>query len=236
MLSLSAMYSQIDEFMGINSDDTVFDKRFYYDIIIATLEQDLRNEYNRTRTFNEFTIQTLNCVEVEIVDSSTCCDGLLPTGCKVLRTKNQLPTPVEFHQRDGIISIRPNDVLSKNIIYTNIDRIPYIKSDGINNTQLYAFIWDKYLYLYSTNPKYYLIESISLRGLFVDPVKAAESGCSGSHCMDDNTPFPISLWMWESLTRPKVLQKLLGKKYIEKDETNNSKDDQIQNLQMKNKQ
>lgn len=224
MATLRMLMSELDEFLAINSDDTVFDYRFYYQQIIQQRELSLRNEYNRGRVVHENVSQVLNCVPVEIVDGSLCCNGAL-TGCKLLRTVEEFPNTIELHQQNGILSIKPNTIFGKSIPLISPDRIPYLKPDSINNNLIYAFFWDKYLYLYSLNSKFLLIDSISVMAIFTDPIKAAEKRCSGNFCMTEDSEFPLNLWMWQSLVKPAILNNLMPKQMRQKDETNNSKDD-----------
>jgi hypothetical protein len=224
-MTLREIYSDFDESLNINGDDTIFDYRYYYRLLINQREIDLRQEYNRARTFNKFTLEYLNCFPMEIADTSTCCSDLFSTGCKILKSVNELPTPIEFHQQDGIRSIRPNNILAKPVTLIDSERVPYIVDDGINSNQIYAFIWNKYLYLYSLNKNYLLIDSVTIYGLFVDPVLASELGCSEGHCLTEDMEFPIPVWLYEQRTKPQILAKLLAKQYKQKDETNNSQDD-----------
>ena len=227
MLTLNKLYSQLEELLQINADDSSFDRRLFYDLICQARAVDIRNEYNKLRTFNPVVIQSLNCVELEIVDASLCCSGLI-TGCNVLRTKQQLPELIEFHQQSAIRSIKPNSIFGKNINLVEADRIPYLKTkDGINDNMIYAFIFNNYLYLYSLNEKYLLIDSITVSGIFTDPVVAAEFGCSSGNCLTDHDSFPIAQWMWESTTRVKVLNNLSIKFRTKPDLTNNALDDQL---------
>lgn len=225
-LTLNQLYSQIELELGINSDDANFSRRFIYDLIINTRSIDLRNEYNRSRTMGQENLQVIPCIELELVDSSTCCGDLL-TGCKVLRTVLPFPPTIEFHNREGIENIRLNNVLGKDIIYLDATRVPYVGSSTFANNMIFAFRWNEHLYIYSKNEKYQLVDSITVRGLFIDPVAAAKVGCNdnGSNCLTEEDSFPIATWIWESLTKPKIVQKLMGTQYLPIDNSNNAKDD-----------
>ena len=225
-LTLRDLYSQLDEELQINSDDSVFDYRYYYDIIKQVREIDIRNEYNRNRSINEAVIQVLPCVEMIVVDATTCPCGDFPTDCKILRSKYKMPTAIEFYQSDGFLTFKPNKVLSKTFTYVKADRIPYITNDEVGKNTVYVFLWDGYLYAYSFNDKYLLIEAITIRVIAVDPLAASEIGCKENEkCMTEDDPFPIASWMWQSTTKPKVLQILMAKQFMPRDENNNAKDD-----------
>jgi hypothetical protein len=226
-MNLNQMYSQIEEELQVNSDDSIYDFRFYYDLIINTREAALRNEYNRLRTFDAAVLQTLPCVELEIVDSNICCDAVI-TNCNLLRTKHKLPRSIELHQQSSIRNIRPNNLLGKTINLIDSSRIGYLRKDGVVDNQIFAFIYNDYLYLYSLDKKYLLIDSVTIQGVFSDPLSASEIGCGSNKCITEDDEFPLTLWMWETLVKPIIVQKLLAKQVKPQDNQNNAKDDKTE--------
>lgn len=223
------MIGQLEEALGINSDDSVFDYRLYQDLINQQRVVDIRNEYNRVRTIPDSITQSIPCFEMEIVDATTCCGEVL-SGCKILRSKVPLPIPIDFHQTDGILFIKPNKITSKPTIYVSIDRIPYISEDSLTANLLYSFIYNGYLYLYSKNSKYLLIDSVTIYGIFTDPFEAGKLGCHGEGCFDYSSEYPLSDWMWQTLTKPNVMANLMAKQFIKLDEDNNAKDDKTEQI------
>jgi hypothetical protein len=232
-LTLNKMFSQLDEEMQINSDDSVFDRRFYLDLIEQTRAVDLKNEYNRLRSVHPSIKQHI-CVPLELVDSYTCCDEVV-SGCKVLRSTFPLPDTIELHQKDGIISIKPPLIVSKNINYVPYNRVASLGYDSVTSKLLYSFLYDGYLYLYSKEEKYKLIDKVVVTAIFSNPYAASQVSCDGADCLTYDDNYPLVEWMWESLTKPKLIQKLLAKQFLPKDENNNAQDDKTLLIQAKGK-
>lgn len=215
---------QVFENLNINSDDNVIDERLIIDLINNNFSVAKRNEYNRLRSIDDSAYQIIPCFEMEIVEANLCC-GELITGCKILRSKERLPDVIELHQKDGIDFIKPNLLTAPNINYVTIDRIPYIKSDTISARLLYAFILDSYLYLYSANENYLLIDSVLIRAMFTDPFLAGSVGCNADSCFNLDSTYPGSEWMWQTLVKPQVINELMNRHMLARDNEPNGKDE-----------
>ena len=95
MLSLEDLQAQIDEALQINSIESSYSYEFYTDLINEQRSLWLRNEYNKNRSIDPYVIQTLPCLELELVDPIQCCVPV-PAGCKVLRSKKKIPNTIEL--------------------------------------------------------------------------------------------------------------------------------------------
>lgn len=227
------MFGQLDIAMSINSDDSKFDYLYYLDLIEQNRAVDLRNEYNKLRSIHSSVVQKL-CLEIEIVDSYICCDGLF-TGCTLMKTKVKVPDTIELHQKDGIINVMPPDIKAASFIYTTMDRAKDVGNTLISANLIYAFTYDGYIWITSKKPNYKLIDKIIIQAVFTNPYKAGQLDCN--HCMTYDDNYPLTEWMWQSLTKGKVLQELIGSQYMPQDEVNNAKDDKTDlNINNKNKQ
>jgi len=217
------LIGQVMESLSINSDDSTIDERLILDLIAQNRSNALRNEYNRMRSVDSTNLQVIPCFELELVDSTTCCGDVI-TGCKILKSVEPLPNAIELHLKDGIQDIKPNKITAPNINYVSVDKIPYVSSDTISSKLLYAFIWNQYLYLYSTNDKYMLIESVTIRGMFEDPFLAGSVGCNADSCFNLDSQYPLEGWMWQTLVKPQVINELLARHTLPRDNDSDSKD------------
>ncbi len=221
MSTLRQYISQLNEALQINNDDSTFDTRYLIDLIEQQFQVDKRNEYNRTRSFDD-TVFQIYCVDMEIVDASACCGEVL-TDCKILRSVSKIPDTIELHHADGIQSIRTSGIINKPVNYINVEKIPFIGHDEITNKLLYAFMWNGYLYLYSKNSKYLLIDKTVIRAMFAKPYTVGQLECEDD-CFTLDSPYPASDWMWQTLTKPNVLKELMLKQSNQIDTDNDAKD------------
>lgn len=229
MLSLNDLHSQIDEDLSINSIESQFSKEFYTDLINASREVSIRNEYNKNRSIDPYIIQDLNCVELELADPIQCCPDLnVPTGCKLLRTVLEIPNTIEFHFEKGIVNIGSPDIRIASIPLIEYSRIPFIGHGRTTLNRVYAFLYMRRIYLISRDSSFLLSRRINIRGIFSDPTElGAFTNCSGESCWNLNSPYPLNLWMWQTLVKPFVLQELLTKFKFDVDDSNNADDDKI---------
>lgn len=225
MLPLVDLHSQLDEALNITNSDSIFDTRYYTDLINEQRSLFIRNEYNRTREIDP-NVQQSYCEELELVSADNCPCTTIPIGCKILRTKNKVPNTIEFHHSKGITSVGPVVITAKRFNLIDYDRVPFVGEGRTTKNTIYAFLYDQYIYVISKDSMVSLIKKITIRGIFEDPTAIAEFlACSENNiCWTPNDPYPINQWMWAYL-KEQVLQQLLRKRSIPQDDSNNSQDD-----------
>lgn len=224
MLTLNQMISQVQEALNLNSDDSNISDRYLIDLINQARAFHLRNELNKFRTADDTVIQNLPCVDLEITNATLIPGLTLPTGCKLLKSKERIPDTVELHHTDGIVSVGSVQFLEIPFSYVDFKKIPYINYSRFTKNVVYSFLLDGYLYLYSVgNNKYALMETVMVRGIFEDPTQAA-SFCDldGQPCFNYDSPYPIQSWMFETLVKPQVLQQLTIKLQAPLDDDNDA--------------
>lgn len=227
MESLATLHSQLDEALNVNNIDTVFSFLYYTDLINAQRELWLRNEYNKNRSIDPDIIQEIPCLEMELVNSSNCCITV-PDDCKILKSTQPFPNTIEFYFSKGIVSVGPVTITEKRYTIIDYNRVPYIGNGRFNQNTIYAFLYDKYLYIVSKNPFHKLIKYINVRGLFTDPTSLSNIlNCEGRPCWTPNDIYPINLWMWEYI-KPLIVQQLMQKQTVPLDDANNTKDDKTE--------
>lgn len=229
MLTLNQILGQLHESFNIDSDDTIFSDRYLIDLVNQARAVFLRQDLNKGRTADPTIIQELPCVELEIVDAVLCSGLDFPGGCKLLRSKAKIPDTIELHHNDGILSVRPVQLLSSPFSYVDYKRIPYIKYSRFGGNMIYGFLLDGYMYVYSPcNTKYLMLETIHIRGIFEDPTEAGNFlNETGEPCFTKDSPYPIATWMFESAVKPHVLQQMAFKLQIPDDKDNNADDDSL---------
>jgi hypothetical protein len=223
MLSMVDLRAQLDESLAINSVESSFSYEFYTDLINEQRALFLRNEYNKNRSIDPYVIQTLKCVAMELVSPIDCCIAV-PSDCKIIRSVNEIPNTIELYYTKGISSVGPVDITLPRYILIDFSRVPYAGNGRSNRNAIYAFLYNKHLYLISKNPNVNLISNITISGIFEDPTSLGDFiDCSGNTCYSNDDPYPINLWMW-AYVKSLVLQQLMQKGMFTPDDSNNAED------------
>lgn len=237
MLRIDQIVSQYEEALDITTADTDFTYDYYLDLTNQQRALHIRNEQNkRSRTFDDTIIQTIGCLPMKVVSSVMCCGQEL-LDCVILRSVDKLPDTVEFHDKDGIISVGSPQLAHIRMNHVEYQTIPYRGSTRISAKEIFSFLMDGYLYLYSKRTDVLAIRYLMVRGVFEDPLALSAFQCSETDetaCFNKITSeYPISSWMWESLVKPSVLQQLMRELGIPKDTSNDNRDreDEPQNAQ-----
>ena len=225
MLSLDDLHGQIDEALAINSVESSYSYEYFTDLINAQRSLWLRNEYNKNRSIDPFVIQDLSCLELEQVDPIQCCIRV-PSGCKVLRTKEKIPNTLELFFKKAIVSIGPADIMKPRFLLIDYSRVPYAGNGRTTKKSIYTFLYDNYIYVFSKDTTHYLMKYITVRGVFEDPTELGNFvNCqTNSTCWKPSDPYPINQWLWAYI-KPIILQELIQKGMFKYDDANNTEDE-----------
>jgi len=228
MLRLDQIISQYEEALDITTADTDFTYDYYVDLTNQQRALHIRNEQNkRSRTFDDTIIQTIGCLPMKVVSSVLCCNQEL-LDCIIVRSVDKVPDTVELHDKDGIISVGSPQLTNKRFTHVEYQTIPYRGSNKISAKEIFSFLMDGYLYLYSKKVDLLAIKYVMVRGVFEDPLSLEAFKCSDTSsepCFNKLTSeYPLSTWMWESLVKPKVLEQLGREIGIPADVINDNRD------------
>lgn len=224
MLPLRDLHSQLDEALNINSVESVFTDLYYTDLINEQRSLWIRNEYNKNRSIDPYLQQTIGDLELELVDPVACCEGI-PGFCKVLRSKQEVPNTIEFFFSKGLTSVGPVDIRQKRFALIDYARVPYIGHGRTTKNTIYAFLYNRYLYVVSADPIVNSLKYVNVRGIFEDPTALADfCTCTGEPCWSPNDIYPLNLWMWAYI-KPQIVQMLMQKRANTLDDGNDAKDD-----------
>ena len=230
MLTLEDLQAQLDESLAINSIESSYSYDFYTDLINEQRALFLRNEYNRNRKIDPFVIQTLPCLELELVNPIDCCITV-PNECKVLRTKQIVPNTIELYFKKGIATVGPADITKPRFVVIDYSRVPFIGHGRTTQKAIYTFLYDDRMYVISKDAGVNTIKYITLRGVFEDPTTLLNyvNCVDGSTCWSSSDPYPINQWMWTYI-KPTILQQLMQKGAAPFDEMNDAQDARSQGM------
>lgn len=161
----------------------------------------IKRDVDKGKTISDNISQDLGCVEMIQVDSAECCQA--ETGCMILRTKLELPKPLELNYSDSL---------------TYVGLVGGVRGYE-PSTAVRAGHWDNFNKWTSQVSKYYfqqghvyithkeMLKWINIKGVFEDPRDAARfSHCSGSSCWTADSEYPISAWM-----QPLIIEQIMQK-------------------------
>ena len=132
-------------------------------------------------------IQSMNCIQLELVDKAECC-GLDVDTCTVLRTTNTIPKFVRTNTGGdllmfvGSVEGKPYQIISEQRAY-------WYQFRKFTANDIYAFVKNNYIYIVGSG----VLERITLRGVFENPMDLISytNSCTGSPCYDVDTEYPI---------------------------------------------
>jgi len=212
------IYSIMDKLSPHLTDDNEISIReisFEIDNVRALF---LRNELNKNRTIDSNIIQDLGCVEMEISDTAECCE--VSSGCKIIRTKLEIPTAIELHNSTALTRVGPVDKMEQDYSFISSTRAKFTGNGKYNQNNIYAFLHNKKIYLVSKNDKLKFIKYINIAGVFENPEDVGLfSSCSGETCYTFNSKYPINSWMINHITDA-VYNKFITTLNIPLDKTN----------------
>lgn len=185
------------------------------------LRQDLNN-YQRTV---DNSVQQTYCAALEEVPMNRC--GLDFDCGTILRTKKPVPKPLELHTKTAITHVKPTTRITTPFNFTTREKVAYVDAAPYARS-LYAFLDDDdYIYVYSKNDAYKLLECISISGVFENPLDLAlYSTCCNcaeeTPCFDEaTTDYPLQPH-YIDLIRTEIIRELAAGKQIPEDMKNDA--------------
>lgn len=176
----------------------------------------IEQKYNSTRGANQILVQHFK-VEMEMVDRSLCPS--VPVGCKILRSKEPIPSVIWLHRGAFIDRVGSMDLSSKGYTYIDASRVAHAYSSVVNMKKpVYAFIQNNYLFVVSKNPIVNAIENVALSAVFEEPSVIMLGGnCAGGDC----SRYPLSASIHD-VCAEMVIQELATKYMIPEDNENDA--------------
>jgi hypothetical protein len=173
---IQSLYSK-----GVQSDDSRLSARHIYSKLLTARARLVTQKIDKRQKVSQWVHQTLDCVEL-IPALPYECPCLPAVGCKVLRTKVELPTPLtgllNGHMIQSVTSLEGSITFSE----TTWENKKYASGSKYTSTKPDFYIRNNYLYVTSKKaPKV-----LTITGLFEDPLEVAKfpSICGEVNCKD----------------------------------------------------
>lgn len=206
---------------GTQSDDVDISDRQLVFIINYYRAKLIRQDMDKGRSLNSNLAQSLGKVSLIESPKNECSEVL---GCKVYRTTNQIPKPVELQLSNAYLYVGGNDGSSP-FLQSNYNRIKYDRYSPYT-AQLPRW-YEVNGYIYIVAPERRGLVNMNIVAVFENPLEANRIRCTNlNESCDDELDFeyPISINMLDIINKMVIdseFKILLG---LPEDTTNNSQD------------
>ena len=207
---------------GIETDDSRLSDRLVYDKLKSTRSLLIKREIDKKRQVSDWIVQTIPCFELVTALPNDCTScSVPPAGCKILKSKNKLPKPIQSvlgPELESVTTMDGNKIFSK----TNWVKKRYKSGDKYTSEVEDYFIKDGHLFI-TTNS---LLKYIAISGVFEDPLAPIGLDACGETCIN---PLEQEFYLDGHLTDAVVemtVQQLVGvMKSMPEDAINNAVED-----------
>jgi len=150
---------------GASSDDTRLSNRHVYSKIRSVRALLLKRQLDKRKKISPWNTQVISCLQMIVVDPAAC-ECVVSDGCKLLRSKCKIPTPLNVDFAYGAV-IENVSTLDGSVIFspTTWAKKKYKSGNKYTATQSDYFIRENYIYITHNT----LLQRISLTGIFEDP-------------------------------------------------------------------
>jgi len=190
-------YGIFEIIRGKISDDDDVSVDQIKDMVHSTRARLLKQKFDKnTRVIDNVFTQSLEAIEIEIVDSSV--DNIVTGGRYVYRTIKEIPQTIDRRNYEGTFTrIGPGDKLAAPYNLVSYDRALYSGNGRFNKDQIFCFIRDNKLYLISNSGAYHkATQYIDVVGVFQNPSQVAVFlDTAGDSLYSDDGRYPISRTM-----------------------------------------
>ena len=202
------------------SDSDIDDRQIIFEF---NLQRALwyRNEYNkRNKSLDDQAKQTI-CLDLVEANADECgCNT--ETDCKILRSVQKIPPVLDLHDKLAISKVTTNDVSSVPLSFTTFNKFPYTGNGPYNKNNIFATLHPNgHIYVKSSNPLYFFLESIAVTLILEDPLDAKEFQCGNGSCFNPNLEYPVKSHIIAYI-KEIVIRTLIQQLGIPKDQINNA--------------
>jgi hypothetical protein len=220
---IQSLYSK-----GVQSDDSRLTSRHIYNKMLTLRSKLLTQKLKKGQLVNDWNYVVLKCVEIIEVDQHEC--SCLPQiGCKLYRTKNKLPKPLNDlsdHHIKWVESIEH----SVNFNETTRMKETYNSGNRYTSKEKRYLIENEYLYFFGGYPG----KAVAIKMLAHDPLEAAqfEQYCDEAEeteCFSPlTTEFPIDDDLLDDMITMAVPELIQAFGAGQEDLTNNTRDNNVE--------
>jgi hypothetical protein len=207
---------------GIETDDSRLSDRLVYDKLKSTRSLLIKREIDKKRQVSDWIVQSISCFELVTALPNDCTScSIPPAGCKILKSKNKLPKPIQSvtgPELESVTTMDGDKVFSK----TNWVKKRYKSGDKYTSAVEDYFIKDGHLFI-TTNS---LLKYISISGVFEDPLEPlGVNGCEAPCINPLEQEFYLDGHLTDAVVEMTVQQLVGVMKSMPEDSFNNAVED-----------
>lgn len=174
---------------NISLDQVKFAVKYYRSLLIR---RDMWRNNNRFRMFE----QDLGHVPVSTIDTAE--DPSISSANIILRTDNQIPTPIRMKEFEGITHVGSTDKSRTKIPILDTQRSYWEQFSKYTASSSHATYRGGYIYVFNDLS----LQTINIRGIFEDPEEVHKfTRANGLDLYDDDSPFPVPSDMIQQITQ-----------------------------------
>jgi hypothetical protein len=152
---------------GVASDDTRLSSRHIYSKLITARSFLLKRELDKRKKLSQRSIEYLECIPLEKASKAEC--GFpIPKSCYVLKSRCEIPKPINSNFGDYITSISTIDgshMFSK----TSWEQARYIRGNKFTASKAFYYFKSNFLYLIvPEDSKFNDLQFVTIAGVFED--------------------------------------------------------------------
>jgi hypothetical protein len=131
----------------------------------------LKNRLNQGVLINDVVKQVLQNVEMDIASGSEL--DSFDSSSKILKSRKPIPSLIARHNKPAFLSVRNPNIISEEYNVIPKENAIYAGSGRYNKRGVFTFLYDGHIYikLNRTNPKLGLIDTLSVEGVFENPLE-----------------------------------------------------------------
>lgn len=190
-------------------DDSEIDIRYVMERIGDLRSLYLRRELSGVGTIEQVYVQDLGCLELEIVDPVEC-EGI-DSGNYILRTKDEIPVPIEIAGKLLFTRIGPVDKTQPPFNHYKYGNTHFSGYKRFGKHLINTEYRNKRIYVWTHDCSDFvkMLDKINVQGVFDIPEDVIENPC-----FDTSEVYPISRWMKENIIKtlvPELVDKISRK-------------------------
>lgn len=152
---------------GTASDDTRLSSRHIYSKLVTARSFLLKRELDRRKLLSSRSIEHIECIPLEVA-SKYQCGFTVPQNCSVLKTKCEIPKPINSNFGDYITSVSTIDgtyIFSE----SSWERVRYHQANKYTGNNPVYYFKNNYLFLYvHSNTDFNDLKFVTIAGVFED--------------------------------------------------------------------
>lgn len=198
-MTLAYYVNEIRGLMKERGDDSDLDDRLIMRWINSQRALWIKNQVNNEYSIEDNIIQTITGLELKTTTASEC--SYLISDKKFLVTKRDIPKPIEFKDRLGIIDVRIPEIGGYSINMVKKTSIRYVGNGRFNSRDVFGFYHNKKIYIKvpDNNFRVSLLTHITVEEVCENPLQVeAYKGIDNEKCYDiETSDYPINDALWE---------------------------------------